>query len=170
MASPSVRFQPPCDTLWLLWYLGVQSLVPIAGNNDHALKQELDLNYLRFRAYKDGTSPLDLCMATQMLPPETGSSSVAAFSSLVLSKNNGRDDPQVTVMVDSSNSKQCPSRWLQFGSVCTKGIDFLRGYYTSSIKESRRDVVTVISFSTSNKIKEPRALFFCASFCHRVHF
>ncbi|KAF9153628.1 hypothetical protein BG015_003007 [Linnemannia schmuckeri] len=110
----------------------IQLFVPIAGNNDHALKQALNPNYLKFRAYKDGTTPLNLCMATQVLPPETTDSSmVTAFSSLALSKSGVRDVPQLIVMVDPSNPKQCPSRWVQFGGVYAKGIDFLKEYCKS---------------------------------------
>ncbi|KAF8939770.1 hypothetical protein BGZ47_008055 [Haplosporangium gracile] len=110
----------------------IQSLVPITGNDDRALKQALNPNYLKFRAYKDGTTPLDLCMATQVLPPETtGLPTVTAFSSLALSKISVRDVSQLTVMVDPLNPKQCSSRWVQFGGVCAKGIDFLKGYCES---------------------------------------
>ncbi|KAG9071957.1 hypothetical protein KI688_006176 [Linnemannia hyalina] len=87
----------------------IQSLALIAGNNDHVFKQELNPNYFRLRGYKDGTSLLDLCIATQMLPPKS-SSSVAAFSSLTLSKTNGRDVPQLTMMVDPSSPKLYRSR------------------------------------------------------------
>ncbi|KAF9548450.1 hypothetical protein EC957_006666 [Mortierella hygrophila] len=114
--KPFIRVTTTSETLFDsfgIWE--IQSLAFIAGNNEHALKQEWNPNYFKFRAYKDGTwhLPLDLCIATQMHPPKT-SSSVAAFSSLALSKTNGRDVPQLTVMVDSSNLKLCRSRWLQF--------------------------------------------------------
>ncbi|KAG0259816.1 hypothetical protein BGZ95_004569 [Linnemannia exigua] len=105
----------------------IQSLVPITGNNDHTLKQELNPNYLKFRAYKDGTTPLDLCMATQVLLPEVGSPAIAAFTNMAMIKTDEHDAPQLTVMVDSSKPKQCPSRWVQFGGVCAKGVDFFKG-------------------------------------------
>ncbi|KAG0295971.1 hypothetical protein BGZ96_010502 [Linnemannia gamsii] len=134
----------------------IQSLVPIAGNSDHTLKQELKPSYLKLRAYKDGTIPLDLCMATQVLPPETSSNTISAFSSLTLIKTNGQDVPQLTVMVDPSNPKQCPSQWVQFGGVCAKGIDFLKGYCESGscmelFKESKQTPEATRSNTSSGR-------------------
>ncbi|KAG0365333.1 hypothetical protein BGX24_004187 [Mortierella sp. AD032] len=109
----------------------IQSLVPITGNNDHALRQELNPNYLKFRAYKDGTTPLDLCMAIQVLLPEAGSSTIAAVTNLAMIQTGGRDAPKLTVMVDPSKPKQCPSRWVRFGGVCAREVDFFKGHCVS---------------------------------------
>ncbi|KAF9119641.1 hypothetical protein BGW39_000158 [Mortierella sp. 14UC] len=130
----------------------IQSLVPIAGNNDHALKQELNPNYLKFRAYKDGATPLDLCIATQVLPPEIGSFVKSAFTNPAPAKTNDGDNAQLIVMVDFSNPKQCPSRWVQFGGVCAKDVEFLKGHCVSG---ACMDLFKKTDLETTHNITEP---------------
>ncbi|KAG0356374.1 hypothetical protein BG005_004707 [Podila minutissima] len=98
----------------------IQALVPISSAQDDSKKPELNPNFLKFRGYREGVTPMDLCIALQVIPPsKTGLDAKT--------NNDSISGPEIGVMVNIFNPKQCPTRWVLFGGTCAQGVDFLRG-------------------------------------------
>ncbi|GJJ72759.1 hypothetical protein EMPS_05117 [Entomortierella parvispora] len=93
----------------------IESLESISENTNHTLEPELDPLYLKFRAFKDALSPLDLCAAVQVIAPSSSASSASS------------DRTELFMMVNTTNPRLCPAPWIRFGGVCAQGVDFLTG-------------------------------------------
>ncbi|KAF9369720.1 hypothetical protein CPB97_003351, partial [Podila verticillata] len=98
----------------------IQALAPISSAQDDSKKPELNPNFLKFRGYREGVTPMDLCIAFQVIPPSMVSLDTKANS-------NSINSSEINVMVSPLNPKQCPTRWVLFGGTCAQGVDFLRG-------------------------------------------
>jgi hypothetical protein len=104
----------------------ILELIPTASGADHDSKS--GPMFLKFRAYREGVTPADLCVAVQVLPAGSIASKAADGtdpSSSWVGPDQGA--PELAVMVNSTDPKQCPSRWVQFGGRCAKEVDFLTG-------------------------------------------